>query len=66
MFEQHAFEQYDLFLKQNEQELKNKKVESKFLEWYGRFPENQYEFFMSVRNDEIIHRNTSIQEISQK
>lgn len=64
MFENHAFEQYDLFLKKHEHELKNKKIESKFLEWYGRYPRNQYDFFLSVRNDEIIHRNSSIHEIS--
>jgi ubiquinol oxidase len=66
MFENHAFEQYDLFLKQNEHDLKNKKVESKFLEWYGRYPRTQYEFFQQVRNDEIIHRNMSIHEIKNR
>jgi len=65
MFEQHAFEQYDLFLKQNHESLKHKKVESEFLTWYGRYPITQYDFFLSVRNDEIIHRNSSIVEISR-
>ncbi len=63
MFESHAFDQYDLFLKQNEAELRNRKVESKFLDWYGRTPENQYDFYLSIRNDEIIHRNNSIDEM---
>ena len=63
MFENHAFEQYDLFLKQNAESLKHKKVASKFLDWYGRNPRTQYDFFLSVRNDEIIHRNSSITEI---
>lgn len=64
LFEQHAFDQYSLFLKDNEKMLKSKPIESEFLAWYGRHPRNQYEFFMSVRNDEIVHRNRSIHEIS--
>ena len=63
LFEQHAFEQYSRFLEARGDELKRKKVESNFLRWYGRHPESQYEFFRSVRNDEIIHRNRSIEEI---
>lgn len=64
IFEQHAFDQYSLFLKDNEDMLKSKPIESEFLTWYGRNPRNQYEFFKSVRNDEIVHRNRSIHEIS--
>jgi hypothetical protein len=64
MFENHAFEQYDEFIKFHETELKAKKVESEFLSWYGRYPITQYDFFRSVRNDEIVHRNTSIVEIT--
>ncbi len=60
MFEQHAFDQYSLFLKLRGEVLKRRKVESEYLNWYGRNPIDQYDFFMSVRNDEIIHRNTSI------
>lgn len=63
MFENHAFEQYSLFLENEGEELKKKSVDSEFLRWYGRNPRNQYEFFLSIRNDEIIHRNTSIKEI---
>lgn len=63
MFENHAFEQYSRFLEQNEEMLKRKPISSDFLAWYGRNPRSQYEFFLSVRNDEIIHRNTSIHEI---
>lgn len=59
-FENHAFEQYSLFLKENEEQLKNKALSSEFLAWYGRAPRSQYEFFRSVRNDELIHRNMSI------
>ena len=63
LFEQHAFEQYSLFLEQRGEELKKKVIESDFLEWYGRHPRSQYEFFTAIRNDEIIHRNTSIKEV---
>jgi len=62
-FEQHAFDQYDEFLRMNEASLKAKPIESEFLAWYGRHPVNQYDFFMGVRNDEIIHRNMSIHAI---
>lgn len=63
MFEQHAFDQYSEFLERNGEQLKKKPVTNDFIEWYGRHPQNQYEFFMSVRNDEIIHRNRSIREL---
>lgn len=63
LFESHAFEQYDRFLREHEEELKHKLVQSDFLLWYGRSPKHQYEFFESVRNDELIHRNRSIREI---
>ena len=64
MFENHAFEQYNRFLEIRGDQLKKKTVLSEFLDWYGRNPRNQYEFFLSIRNDEIIHRNTSIKEIT--
>jgi len=64
VFESHAFQQYDEFLKAHEQELREKHMESEYLRWYGRHPKNQYEFFQSVRNDELIHRNNSLEEIS--
>jgi hypothetical protein len=60
LFEDHAYHQYDRFLKENEHALKNKIVASEFLLWYGRDPQTQYEFFEGVRNDELIHRNKSI------
>jgi hypothetical protein len=66
LFEQHAFEQYGRFLKEYGTELKSKSIRSEFLDWYGRHPRSQYEFFLSVRNDELIHRNTSIREIEEK
>lgn len=63
LFESHAFEQYSIFLHRYGDRLKEKTIQSDFLAWYGRTPANQYEFFQSVRNDEIIHRNKSIEEI---
>lgn len=63
MFENHAFEQYSRFLETRGEELKKKPMHSDFLKWYGRHPHTQYDFFLSVRNDEIIHRNASIHEI---
>lgn len=65
LFEQHAFEQYSEFLNTYEAMLKQKPAESAFLAWYGRVPKNQYNFFLSVRNDEIIHRNESIMKIKE-
>lgn len=63
LFEQHAFDSYTRFLELHADDLKRKAVDSEYLGWYGRHPRNQYEFFRSVRNDEIIHRNRSIHEI---
>ena len=64
-FENHAFEQYSQFLIDNEEELKNKTISSEFLAWYGRTPRSQYEFFESVRNDELIHRNMSVHSLQK-
>jgi ubiquinol oxidase len=63
LFESHAFEQYDRFLASHEERLRNKPILSDFLNWYGRNPISQYEFFRSVRNDELIHRNQSVHDI---
>lgn len=63
LFEQHAFEQYSEFLEANEEVLKSKRMASDYLAWYGREAKTQYDFFRSIRNDEIIHRNRSIDEI---
>ena len=60
LFEDHAYRQYSEFLRDNEVALKNKIVASEFLLWYGRDPLSQYDFFQSVRNDELIHRNKSL------
>jgi hypothetical protein len=65
LFENHAFDQYSEFIQRYEESLKKKPMSSAFLDWYGRHPKNQYEFFRSVRNDEIIHRNTSIEALEK-
>lgn len=62
LFENHAFEQYDLFLKMHERELTHAVVESEYLTAYGRHPRTQYDFIRSVRNDELAHRNRSARE----
>ncbi len=59
LFEDHAYTQYDLFLQKNREALTQKKIESTFLSAYGRTPNNQYEFFISVRDDEKKHRDAS-------
>lgn len=63
LFESHAFEQYDRFITIYEDSLRNKSILSDFLARYGRNPISQYDFFKSVRNDELIHRNQSIHDI---
>lgn len=64
LFEQHAFDQYSLFLERCGETLKQRSIESEFLTAYGRHPRSEYEFFRSVRNDELVHRNRSIREIT--
>lgn len=61
LFESHAFEQYTQFLKENEALLTSRPVESAYLKFYGREATNEYELFSSIRLDEVIHRNASIQ-----
>lgn len=66
LFESHAYAQYERFLKENEEALKGKACMSEFLNFYGREARSEYEFFQSVRNDELIHRNRSIREIETR
>lgn len=66
MFESHAFEQYDRFVKENREQLRKNKVDSEFLKFYGRSVDNEYDLFLSIRNDEIIHRNKSIEKIIKR
>lgn len=63
LFETHAYAQYQEFLLANESKLKETPIVSEFLAFYGRNVRSEYEFFESVRNDELIHRNRSIREI---
>ncbi len=58
-FEDHAFHQYDQFLKENEERLRKERVSIPFLEFYGRHVSTEYELFQTIRNDEIAHRNRS-------
>lgn len=64
LFERHAYHQYERFLNENEDKLKSKLCTSEFLNFYGRQVRSEYEFFESVRNDELVHRNRSIREIT--
>lgn len=66
MFEDHAYNQYTEFLNENAEDLKQKTVDSQFLDYYGRQVSNQYDFFVSVKNDEIIHRNDSAIEMVKR
>lgn len=63
VFENHAYHQYSEFLKLNEERLKSAPLLSDFLDFYGRNVISEYEFFETIRNDELIHRNRSIREI---
>ncbi|MDQ5957651.1 MAG: ubiquinol oxidase [Patescibacteria group bacterium] len=65
LFESHAFSQYSTFIKRHAEGLKNKPLENEFLKQYGRTNTNYYDFFLDVRSDEIVHRNSSIEKIEQ-
>jgi ubiquinol oxidase len=60
LFEDHAFHQYDQFLKEQGEVLRHKPITSEFLDFYGRHVRNEYELFLSIRNDELVHRNSSM------
>ncbi len=60
MFEDHAYRQYDEFVRRNEHELRKRPVVSEYLSFYGRHARSEYEFFEAVRNDELVHRNASL------
>ena len=64
LFESHAYDQYSQFIEEYGEELKKRHVESKFLDFYGRSCLNEYELFCSIRDDELIHRNRSIERIT--
>lgn len=63
LFENHAYHQYQKFLDMHEGALKKSQVHCHFLKFYGRQVQNEYEFFELVRNDELLHRNSSIEKI---
>jgi ubiquinol oxidase len=60
LFEDHAYHQYEEFLKREGEGLRRRTVTSEYLNFYGRHVRSEYEFFESVRNDELVHRNTSL------
>lgn len=64
IFENHAREQYTIFLANNEH-FKEKPLQSKFLEMYGRANDNYYDFFTGVRDDEIKHRDRSLEAMKE-
>jgi len=66
LFETHAYKQYQQFLDENEEMLKQTPIMSDFLDFYGRSAKSEYEFFESVRNDELIHRNRSVRELEAR
>ena len=63
LFESHAYKQYSEFVEKNAEYLKQQPLLSEFLQFYGREVRTEYEFYETVRNDELIHRNRSIREI---
>lgn len=64
MFESHAYQQYSQFIEECGEELKHRSVHSKYLDFYGRQCKNEYELFCSIRDDELVHRNRSIERIT--
>lgn len=66
LFENHAYHEYQRFLTENGERLRDTPVFSDFLVFYGRNPRSEYELFESIRNDELIHRNRSIRELQAK
>ncbi|PIP55855.1 MAG: hypothetical protein CO183_00095 [Candidatus Zambryskibacteria bacterium CG_4_9_14_3_um_filter_42_9] len=65
LFESHAYEQYQKFLDNEGDRLRQTPILSDFLNFYGRSVRNEYEFFELVRNDELIHRNRSAENIEE-
>lgn len=63
LFENHAYRQYQQFLDENEEKLRNRLCMSDFLTHYGRHVRSEYELFETIRNDELIHRNRTIKEL---
>lgn len=59
LFEDHAFSQYSKFVELYSEELKDRPVLIDFLDFYGRHVKSEYELFVTIKNDELIHRNMS-------
>ena len=59
VFECHAYLQYQEFVEKNEEALRKEPILCDFLSEYGRYPKSEYEFFLSLMADELIHRNES-------
>lgn len=60
LFESHAYNEYQKFIDEKKDSLSGIYVESDFLKLYGREVKDELEFFELVRNDELLHRNSSI------
>ncbi len=63
LFENHAYNEYEKFIREHSETLKQKPARCAFLDFYGRECANQLELFESIKNDEIIHRNESAVEM---
>lgn len=61
LFETHAYLEYQKFIDLNQDSLKQSTFSSQFLDLYGRKVNSELEFFELVRNDELLHRNSSIE-----
>ena len=66
LFESHAYDQYSKFLASDGERMRDTPIMSDFLSFYGRECRSEYEFFESVRNDELIHRNRSLHEFESR
>lgn len=64
VFEDHAQEQYGIFIAGNGQ-FKEKPLQSEFLKVYGRASSNYYDFFAGARDDEINHRDRSLEAMEE-
>lgn len=65
LFENHAFQAYQEFLQLHDTELKTQPLASAYLTWYGRDVSTVYDFLALVRNDELLHRHSSISLLKQ-
>lgn len=66
VFENHAYHQYSQFLEMEGDAMKHRVCMYEFLSFYGRNVITEYEFFETVRNDELIHRNMTIRELEAR